>query len=185
MRLRPENAPRWRLALIDGPNMPNLGARDRAIYGPIRSVGDLHEFATGFGDVLGVSVQTMTSNHEGEILDFIHGSARDLDAYIINPAGLTTYGEATRHALADTGKPYAEVHFANLAVHLSAISGMRPLESRFTKSAVGLVMGFRQYSYVGAVLALTLALDDASFLGGETAAVAETEGLGPGFGEDA
>lgn len=166
MTLRPDTARRWQLALIDGPNMPNLGARDQAIYGPIRSIHDLHRFVGEFAEVLGVDIRTMTTNHEGEILEFIHGTARDVDGYVINPAGLTTYGEATRHALADTGKPYAEVHFANLAVHLSSISGTRPLESRFTRSAVGLVMGFRQYSYVGAVLALTLALDDESFLGG-------------------
>ena len=72
------------------------------------------------------------------------------------------------------------MHFANLAVHLSAISGTRPLESRFTKSAVGLVMGFRQYSYVGAMLALTLALDDASFLGVAVPAVDESERIGLG-----
>ena len=165
MTLRPDTAQRWQFALIDGPNMPNLGARDQAIYGPIKSIQDLHGFVRGFADVLGVNIRTMTSNHEGEILEFIHGTAGDVDGYVINPAGLTTYGEATRHALVDTGKPYAEVHFSNLAVHLSSISCTRPLESRFTKSAVGLVMGFRQYSYVGALLALTLALDDESFLG--------------------
>jgi len=169
MALRAADAARWRLRLIDGPNMPNLGARDKRLYGPIRSVGDLHGLVRGFAAELGVDVECMASNHEGEILDFIHGSAAETDGYLINPAGLTTYGEATRHALADTGRPYMEVHFANLARHLRSVEGSRPMESRFTRSATGLVMGMRQYSYLGAMLALTLALDDTAFLAPATA----------------
>lgn len=166
MSLRAEGATAWRIALIDGPNMPNLGARDQAIYGPIRSIGDLHALAGRFAQQLGLDLRTMTSNHEGEILEFVHATASEVDGYVINPAGLTTYGEATRHALADSGRPYVEVHFANLARHMEHISGARRLESRFTKSAVGLVMGMRQYGYLGALLSLALALDDESFLDG-------------------
>lgn len=165
MRLREEGARRWRLALIDGPNMPNLGARDEAIYGPIRSLADLHAYAGEFAGELGVDLRAMSSNHEGEILDFIHGAAAEVDGFLINPAGLTTYGEATRHALADSKRPFVEVHFANLARHMEDISMTRRLESRFTKTAVGLVMGMRQYGYLGAMLALVAALDDESFLG--------------------
>lgn len=149
--------------------MPNLGARDEAIYGPIRSIEDLHRTVAEFADVLGVSVSAMSSNYEGEILEFIHHSAAEMDGYLINPAGLTTYGEATRHALADTRRPYVEVHFANLSRHLEAVSGATRLESRFTKSAVGLVMGLRHHGYLAALLGLTLALDDSAFLGGSLA----------------
>ena len=115
MKLRPDQARKWRIALIDGPNMRNLGKRDQGIYGPISSIESLHALVSGFADSLGVSLETMSSNHEGAILDFIHESALRIDGYMINPAGLTTYGEATRHALCDTGRPYAEVHFSNLA----------------------------------------------------------------------
>jgi 3-dehydroquinate dehydratase II len=168
MTLRPNGTRAWTIAVINGPNMPNLGARDEAIYGPIKSLADLDRLCCDFGSMLGVTVQCMGSNHEGEILDFIHASAKKVDGYVVNPAGLTTYGEATRHALSDTQKPYVEVHFANLARFLPAISGTSPLESRFTKSAVGLVMGLRQYGYLGALLALVSALDDQSFLGQKT-----------------
>lgn len=164
--LRSAQAPRWHIGVIDGPNMPNLGNRDTAIYGPIRSLQELQGFVHGFGEHLGVTVHPFASNHEGEILEFIHRNACDVDGFLINPAGLTTYGEATRHALADGGKPFVEVHFANTARHFRAISGDEPpLRSRFTHSATGLVMGLRHYSYAAALLGLTLALDDASFLG--------------------
>lgn len=156
--------------MIDGPNMPNLGRRDQAIYGPIRSLEELQATVRDFAGSLGVRVTAFASNHEGDILEFIHHSAREVDGFLINPAGLTTYGEATRHALADSGRPFVEVHFANLARHLDAVGPAGDLRSRFTHSAVGMVMGFRQHSYLGALLALTLALDDASFLGAEAPA---------------
>lgn len=166
MRLRSEGARRWRIAVIDGPNMPNLGRRDEAIYGPIRSLADLQDLVRDFAAELGVEVVPFASNHEGEILDFIHATAGEVDGYVINPAGLTTYGEATRHALADTVRPVVEVHFANLSRHLSGVAPEVAPRSRFTHSATGLVMGMRQYGYLAALMALVLGLDDETFLGG-------------------
>lgn len=167
MTLRPDTATTWSVAVIDGPNMPNLGRRDEALHGPIGSLDELQAQVRDFAELLGITVVQFASNHEGEILESIHPTAGEVQGYVINPAGLTTYGEATRHALEDSGKPYAEVHFANLARHLQAVAPGRDLQSRFTLSAVGVGMGFRQYSHLGALLALALALDDESFLRGD------------------
>jgi 3-dehydroquinate dehydratase II len=165
--LRPEGARRWTIGVIDGPNMPNLGNRSEKIYGPIRSLADLQALVRTTADDLGVAVTQFASNHEGEILEFIHRTAREVDGYIINPAGLTTYGEATRHALDDTTKPVVECHFANTARHFAEVAPhWQQQTSRFTYTATGLVMGLRQYSYLGALLALTLGLDDEDFLAG-------------------
>lgn len=165
--LRPDGAQRWRIGVIDGPNMPNLGNRSETIYGPIRSLDDLQALVRTTANWLGVEVSQFASNHEGEILEFIHRTAAEVDGYIINPAGLTTYGEATRHALDDTTKPVTEVHFSNTARHFADVAPhWQQQTSRFTYTATGLVMGLRQYSYLGALLGLTLALDDESFLDG-------------------
>src|SRR4029450_2340347 len=88
-----------RIIVIDGPNMTNLGARNKRIYRSIASLEDLQNFCRNFGAALGVTVTTFASNYEGAILEFIHGSAQSADAYIINPAGLTEGGVATKHAL--------------------------------------------------------------------------------------
>jgi 3-dehydroquinate dehydratase-2 len=165
MSLRPPDARRWRIGVIDGPNMPNLGARDRDLYGPIGSLAELQAFVAGVAQEIGVEVTAFASNFEGEILEFIHGSAADTDGYLINPAGLTTYGEATRHALADTCRPYVEVHFSNLPVHLAKVAPGAGLSSRFTYAAAGVCMGLRHHSYAGALVGLALALDDPAFLG--------------------
>lgn len=166
--LRPDSARRWTIAVIDGPNMSNLGARDPGIYGPIASLDDLQQMVRSFADALGVNVVPFASNHEGEILEFIHRTATEVDGYIINPAGLTTYGEATRHALSDSRRPYVEVHFANIVQHFTSVApGGAAYQSRFSATATGVVFGLRQYSYVGGLLALVLGLDDDTYLGGE------------------
>ncbi len=156
-----------RIALIDGPNMSNLGARNQRVYGSVNSLSDLQEFTKQIGHELGVEVETFASNYEGAILEFIHESAERVEAYIINPAGLTTIGEPTRHALEETGLPHVEVHFANIVAPPTAPRGLPggPWESRFSRTATGVTMGLRQYSYAGALLALTMALDDPDFLG--------------------
>jgi len=94
-----------RSAVIDGPNMTNLGARNKRVYGAISSLDDLQRLCKSFGASMGVTVTTFASNFEGAILEFIHESAKSSDAYVINPAGLTEGGVATKHALTETGKP--------------------------------------------------------------------------------
>lgn len=158
-----------RVVIIDGPNMTNLGARNKRVYGAMSSLEDLQSFCKAIGAALGITVTTFASNFEGAILEYIHGSAKSADAYIINPAGLTEGGVATKHALTETGKPYVEVHFANIVAPPSAPRGMPigPLQSTFSPSATGVMMGMREYSYAGAILSVAMALDDGNFLGTE------------------
>lgn len=152
---------RLRLALIDGPNMPNLGFRDRRIYGQIESIGDLHAAISGFAAGLGVEMSTIASNYEGKILDFIHEQQQRVDGFLINPAGLTKFGEPTRYALAESAIPTVEVHFANIA--------SLGIPSLFTPTVTATVTGLRHHGYIAAVLALTMSLDDPDFLGRESA----------------
>lgn len=155
---------RWRIGVIDGPNMVNLGRRDKGTYGEIDSYESLRQLTQRTGDELDVEVTNLVTNHEGDILDWIHTRTAELDGWVVNPAGLTTYGEATRHALEESRKPYVEVHFANTVKHFAKVSPHVRLESRFTSTAVGLCMGMRQYSYVAALVSLVMALDDETFV---------------------
>lgn len=156
------------IAVIDGPNMSSLGKRSKKVYGNIQSLDELKECVRGFGAQLGVEVENFSSNHMGDILEYIHESAHRVDAYIINPAGLTTIGEGVRHALEDTELPVMEVHFSNIAASAGSSRGLGggSIQSSFTHTATGICMGMRHYSYLAALTALTLALDDQSFLGG-------------------
>lgn len=154
---------KWRIGIIDGPNMSSLGRRDPDMYGTISSWEELRDYTQQAAAALNIEVVNFVSNHEGHLLEWIHANSDAVDGWLINPAGLTTNGEATRHALAESRRPYIETHFANTAKFFARVSGAQRLESRFTITAQGLVMGFRQYSYVGALVALTMALDDETF----------------------
>jgi 3-dehydroquinate dehydratase II len=158
---------RHRIAVIDGPNMSNLGARSKKVYGKIGSLDELKAYVADYGRQLGVDVENFSSNHQGDILEYIHASADRVDGYIINPAGATTIGEGIRHALEDTGRPVLEVHFANIAASAGASRGLGggSIQSSFTHTATGMCMGMRQYSYIGALTALVHGLDDEDFLG--------------------
>jgi 3-dehydroquinate dehydratase-2 len=158
---------RHRIAVIEGPNQTNLGRRSKRVYGEIGSLAELQEFCTGIGDELGIEIIPFASNFEGSILEFIHESAETIDAYVVNPAGLTVGGIATKHTLFESGKPFVEVHFANVSAVPSHPRGVPigPWKSTFSEHATGVMMGLREYSYVGAILGLTLSLDDETFLG--------------------
>jgi 3-dehydroquinate dehydratase-2 len=153
--------------VIDGPNMSNLGARNKQVYGAIGSLDDLQVFCRDFGTAIGITVTSFASNFEGAILEFIHQSADAVEGYVINPAGLTEPGVATKPALTETGKPFIEVHFANVVAPPTAPRGLPigPWQSTFSPHATGVMMGMREYSYAAAILALALALDDRTFLG--------------------
>jgi len=108
-------------------------------------------------DAFGVDlVRTIVSNHEGEILDWIQTQTDDLDGLLVNPAGLTWGGDATCHALCETGLPVIEVHFAN------PVRGGR--RSVFTDWMTGTCQGLRKHSYDAALVAMVAMLDDGDFV---------------------
>lgn len=147
---RSTDAPAWRVALLNGLNMTNLGRRDKNVYGTIGSLQELEDLVTESGRHLHTHVSAYHSNHEGDLVDFIEADD-SFDGYLINPGGLWAFGEPTRLALRQTGKPFVEVHFANIFA-----TGHR---STFTQSAAGTAMGFRHHGYLGALTALVAALN--------------------------
>ena len=146
----------WHITVMNGPNLSNLGRRDRRTYGSIASIDDLDALVKDFGALLGVTVETFVSNYEGALLEFIHESTDRTDGYLINPAGLTTQSEGMRHAFQETQRPVIELHFANITT--------AGITSVFTPTMTGLMMGMREHGYLGAMLAMVRGLDDESFL---------------------
>jgi 3-dehydroquinate dehydratase-2 len=146
---------RLRLGLLNGPNMTNLGRRDKNVYGTIASLQALEDLVTEVGSALNIDVTSFHSNHEGDLVDFVEANA-DMDGYLINPGGLWAFGEPTRIALEETGKPFVEVHFANIFA-----TGHR---STFTQSCTATVMGLRHHGYVGALVALAATVRETASL---------------------
>jgi 3-dehydroquinate dehydratase-2 len=101
-----------RVLVVNGPNLSLLGSREPEVYGTDTLEGilhSLHELARGRG----VEVETFQSNHEGEIIDFLHANA-SAEGLIINPGALTHYSYAIREAIVATKLVAVEVHLSNL-----------------------------------------------------------------------
>lgn len=150
----------WNIGVIDGPNLSNLGKEAGPRDHGLGSWDELQSLVAKVGDSLGVGVKHFVNNYEGQILEWIHREGPHLDGIIVNPGGLTSYGEGLRHALEESGKPYVEVHFFNTVKHFARVSPHIRLESRLTSSALGLVSGFGEHTYTAALVALVNHLDE-------------------------
>lgn len=102
-----------RVLVLNGPNLNLLGTREPDVYGATtlpELEADLHRWAA----LLSLEVDTYQSNHEGALIDRIHGAAATSDAIIINPGALTHYSYAVHDALAGVPIPAVEVHISNI-----------------------------------------------------------------------
>ena len=99
--------------IINGPNLNNLGKRDPKLYGA-DTLMDLQERIEDRANDLDITVEFFQTNHEGDIVDYIQGSAPSSDGIVINAGALTHYGLSLRDALADTELPFVEVHLSNI-----------------------------------------------------------------------
>ena len=90
-----------------------LGLREPEIYGNT-NLDMLNEDLRDKADQLGLDIEIMQSNHEGEIVDFLHQNYQELDGIIINPGGLTHTSVVLRDALASVRLPTVEVHISNI-----------------------------------------------------------------------
>ena len=100
--------------VVNGPNLNLLGTREPAQYGS-RTLAEVERDIAQAATVLGVSVQTFQSNHEGALIDRVHGARSDgTDFIIINAGGFTHTSIALRDALAAVAIPFVEVHISNL-----------------------------------------------------------------------
>lgn len=134
-----------RVLIIHGPNLNLLGLRETSIYG-IKSLEEINNDILSLAAELGIDVEILQLNSEGEIINAIQ--AGDYDALIINPAAYTHTSIAIRDALLGVGKPSIEVHLSNI---------YRREEFRrksfMADVAVGQISGFGPVSYLLALRA--------------------------------
>ena len=102
-----------KIIIINGPNINLLGEREQSQYGSI-TFEKLNEICISKSKELGLDLQFMQSNIEGELVDQIQSSRKDFDGIIINAAAFTHTSVAIRDALDVFKKPIIEIHISNI-----------------------------------------------------------------------
>ncbi|NLA10787.1 MAG: type II 3-dehydroquinate dehydratase [Firmicutes bacterium] len=100
------------ILVINGPNLNLLGLREPELYGRA-SYSDLVAMLEAEAERLGVQVEFVQSNHEGELIDAIQSAYKRVDGIIINPGAYTHTSIALLDALKAVGLPAVEVHLTD------------------------------------------------------------------------
>ncbi|MDN5791410.1 MAG: type II 3-dehydroquinate dehydratase [Micrococcales bacterium] len=137
--------------VLSGPNLDRLGTREPDVYGS-DTLGDVHDAVRSQAEHLGLRADCRQTNHEGELIEWLHEAVDAAADVVLNPGAFTHYSYAVRDACAivtTSGRSLVEVHLSNPATreefrHTSVIAGV----------ATGTISGFGLQSYLLALRAL-------------------------------
>lgn len=102
-----------KIRVINGPNINMLGIREPEIYGRT-TYSDLCNMIAEHGRKVGVEVETLQSNHEGDLVDMIQQSYGKIDGIVINPGAYTHTSVAILDAAKAVSIPMVEVHISKV-----------------------------------------------------------------------
>lgn len=138
--------------LLNGPNLNLLGSREPEIYGAA-TLAELDDMCRRWGAAQGLKVDCRQSNHEGELVEFIHSAASGCGGIVINAGAFTHTSVALLDAVRAVDLPTVEVHLSNI----QAREAFRR-HSYIAQAALGSIAGFGADSYRLALQALALHL---------------------------
>ena len=134
------------ILVINGPNLNMLGKRETDIYGTKTLDQITSDLEKKINDK-SLSLDFFQSNHEGEILDFMHKNNNKVDGCIINAGALTHSSTALHDAIKSVDFPCVEVHMSNI---YSRKESWRQ-KSLIAPAVIGTVQGFGEESYKAAL----------------------------------
>ena len=76
------------ILLINGPNLNLLGTRQPEIYGS-ETLQDVEEACKAIANDLGMHLDAVQNNAEGDLIDIVHSARDKYQAIIINPGAYT------------------------------------------------------------------------------------------------
>jgi 3-dehydroquinate dehydratase-2 len=102
-----------RVLVLNGPNLGRLGTREPHIYGSA-TYDELAQLCVAAGSELGLAVEVRQSDHEGELLGWLHEAADGEVPVVLNAGALTHTSVALGDACAMLTAPLLEVHLSNV-----------------------------------------------------------------------
>lgn len=104
--------------ILNGPNLNLLGTREPEIYGAL-TLGEIEQACSAHAHNLGFDIVFRQSNHEGELLDWLHDANVNASAVVFNPAAFTHTSVALHDAVRAIEPPVIEVHLSQTAARES------------------------------------------------------------------
>ncbi len=142
------------ILVLHGPNLNLLGTREPHIYGSM-SLAEIDAALEAHAATLGATVRCRQSNHEGELIDWIHEARMWANGLIINAGAYSHTSIALRDAVSAVALPTVAVHLSNTHARESFRHA-----SYLAAVALGQVEGFGWRSYLLALDGLVYRLKE-------------------------
>ena len=136
------------ILVINGPNLNLLGEREREIYGD-ETLEELMMWLENSPECVKHNFKFYQSNHEGEIIDFLHDERHWAQGIVINPGALSHYSYAIMDAIKAVKITTVEVHITDIKKRES----FRKI-SVINQACIKQISGLGKYSYLEAVKTL-------------------------------
>ena len=146
-----------RVLVLNGPNLGRLGSREPDVYGST-SHAELAALCVRGGAELGLDVEVRQTDHEGELIGWLHEAADTDTPVLLNAGALTHTSVGLGDACAMLTAPLVEVHISNVFARESFRH-----TSYVSPHAAGVIVGFGVEGYV---LALSWLSSTAAASGG-------------------
>jgi 3-dehydroquinate dehydratase II len=145
--------------ILNGPNLNLLGTREPGIYGA-HTLADVEKICRDEGARLGLAIDFRQSNHEGQLIDWIHEAGREYAAgamigVVFNAGAYTHTSVALHDAIKGANVPVIELHISN-------VHSREPFRHHSWLSPVarGVMAGFGVHGYALAIDGLRLLAEE-------------------------
>ena len=142
-----------KVLVLNGPNLNLLGTREPGVYGA-HTLTDVEKLCRDEGARLSVEVDFRQSNHEGQLIDWIHEAGGECAAgrmlgVVFNAGAYTHTSVALHDAIKGANVPVIELHISN-------VHAREPFrhQSWLSPVAKAIVAGFGVYGYPLAIAGL-------------------------------
>ena len=134
--------------VLNGPNLNLLGTREPAIYGSA-TLDDVESACRQAAQAHGAEVDFRQSNHEGELIDWLHAAGRAAGETL----GVVFNAGAYTHTSVALGDAIKAIAVPVIEVHLSNVHAREPFRhhSYLSPACAGIVVGFGVAGYALAI----------------------------------